>query len=112
MTKKTTPKPNILIVDDAIANLRLLINILSEGGYQVRPTSSGRHALSTALAKPPDLILLDIKMPDMDGYKVCKYLKADERTRNIPIIFISALNEIVPKSIDVYRHGANSGLRE
>jgi|GEM_PF-3470833 len=97
MTKKTPPKPNILIVDDAIANLRLLINILSERGYQVRPASSGRHALSTAQAKPPDLILLDIKMPNMDGYKVCEHLKGDERTRNIPIIFISALNEILYK---------------
>ncbi len=97
MTKKTPPKPNILIVDDALANLRILINILSEQGYQVRPASSGRQALSTALAKSPDLILLDIKMPDMDGYKVCKYLKADERTRDIPIIFISALNELLDK---------------
>jgi len=97
MTKENPPKANILIVDDALANLRLLIKILSERGYQVRPASSGRHALSTAQAEPPDLILLDIKMPDMNGYKVCEHLKADERTHDIPIIFISALNEVLDK---------------
>jgi PAS domain S-box-containing protein len=97
MTKETPPKANILIVDDAIANLRLLIKILTERGYQIRPASSGRHALSTAQAAPPDLILLDIKMPDMNGYKVCEHLKADKRTRDIPIIFISALNEVLDK---------------
>ena len=91
------PKANILIVDDAIANLRLLIGILTDSGYRIKPASSGKHALSTAQTEPPDLILLDIKMPKMDGYEVCEHLKADERTRDIPVIFISALNEVLDK---------------
>ena len=87
----------ILVVDDTPDNLRLLISILAEQGYDVRPASDGEFALQSACATPPDLILLDIKMPDMDGYAVCEQLKADARTRDIPVIFISALNEITDK---------------
>lgn len=86
-------KANILIVDDTPENLRLLVGILAEQGYIVRPATSGSRALATIRAELPDLILLDIKMPGMSGYEVCEHLKADERTRNIPVIFISALNE-------------------
>lgn len=89
--------PSILVVDDTRANLRLLVGILVEHHYKVRPASNGRLALSTAQAEPPDLILLDIQMPEMDGYEVCRVLKADERTRDIPVIFISALSETVDK---------------
>jgi signal transduction histidine kinase len=88
---------NILVVDDKPDNLRLLMEILSESGYEVRPASDGEFALQSARSSPPDLILLDIKMPDMDGYAVCEQLKADECTRDIPVIFISALNEVVDK---------------
>ena len=88
---------NILVVDDNPDNLRLLMGILSESGYEVRPASDGEFALRSAWSSPPDLILLDIKMPDMDGYAVCERLKADERTRDIPVIFISALNEVIDK---------------
>ncbi|MCX7680405.1 MAG: hybrid sensor histidine kinase/response regulator [Anaerolineae bacterium] len=88
---------DILIVDDMPANLRLLAQILTEHGYKVRPVRSGHHALKAAQAAPPDLILLDIVMPDMDGYEVCQHLKADERTRDIPILFISALGETEDK---------------
>ncbi len=84
---------DILIVDDTPANLRLLSQMLTENGYQVRPAPSGSVALAAAQAQPPDLILLDIRMPEMDGYQVCKRLKSDASTRDIPIIFISALNE-------------------
>lgn len=88
---------NILVVDDTPENLRLLMRILEEQGYEVRPASDGLHALSTAYMDPPDLILLDIRMPEMDGYDVCERLKADPRTRAIPVIFISALHEVTNK---------------
>ena len=90
-------KANILITDDTPNNLRLLAGILTEQGYKVRPASNGSRALATAQLAPPDLILLDIRMPGMDGYEVCQKLKADERTRNIPVIFISALNSTLDK---------------
>jgi diguanylate cyclase (GGDEF)-like protein len=93
----TIQSPNILVVDDTHDNLRLLANILNEQGYQVRPVPQGSRAIAAAQSKPPDLVLLDIMMPGMDGYAVCEALKADERTRDIPIIFISALNETFDK---------------
>jgi signal transduction histidine kinase len=88
---------NILVVDDTPANLRLLVDILSEHGYKVRPVPNGKLALSAARGLPPDLILLDIMMPEMDGYEVCAQLKADEVTRDIPVIFISAINDVLDK---------------
>jgi signal transduction histidine kinase len=91
------PKANILVVDDTVANLRLLVGILTERGYKVRPASNGSLALSSARTESPDLILLDILMPNMDGYEVCKHLKSDELTHEIPVIFISAINEVVDK---------------
>ncbi|MCP4608976.1 MAG: response regulator, partial [Planctomycetes bacterium] len=87
----------ILVVDDVPANLHLLVGILTKQGYTVRPASSGRMALLAAQAEAPDLILLDIMMPEMDGYEVCEQLKADERTRDIPVIFISAMSEVLDK---------------
>lgn len=90
-------KFNILVVDDTHDSLRLLSKILTEQGYQVRPVSNGSRALRAAKAKPPDLILLDIMMPDLDGYAVCEQLKADERTCDVPIIFISALEDMKDK---------------
>jgi sigma-B regulation protein RsbU (phosphoserine phosphatase) len=86
------PKADILIVDDTPANLRLLSQMLAEQGYQVRPVPDGPLALAATQAEPPDLILLDIRMPEMNGYEVCEHLKADAQTRDIPIIFISALD--------------------
>jgi len=88
---------NILIVDDTPANLRLLSQMLAERGYGVRAVTSGARALASARAAPPDLVLLDIKMPGLNGYEVCEQLKADPVTRNIPVIFISALDEIQDK---------------
>ncbi len=84
---------DVLVVDDTRENLRLLIRILAENGYKVRPVTNGRMAVTAAQIVPPDLILLDIMMPDMNGFEVCSELKADERTRDIPVIFISALDE-------------------
>lgn len=88
---------NILIVDDSPDNLRLLAGILEDQGYDVRPASSGSRALEAVRAERPDLILLDIKMPDISGYDLCEQLKADEGTRDIPIIFISALQDMAEK---------------
>ncbi len=90
-------KAELLIVDDTLENLRLLSQMLAEEGYGVETAGSGARALATAQANPPDLVLLDIKMPEMDGYEVCAALKADERTRDIPIIFLSALDETYDK---------------
>ncbi len=89
--------PNILVVDDTPDNLRLLVRILRKIGYKVRPANSGRLALATIEKEPPDLILLDIMMPDMNGYEVCKLLKANEKTRDIPVIFLSSLDDVFDK---------------
>ena len=88
---------DILIVDDESANLQLLSELLDKEGYQVRPTNSPQLAIDSALGQPPKLILLDVRMPEMDGFEVCRRLKQDERTLNIPIIFISALHEVEDK---------------
>ncbi|MEG4940307.1 response regulator [Microcoleus sp. F4-D5] len=90
-------KGNILIVDDIPANLQLLAQILSQQGYKTRTAPDGKLALRSIELIPPDLILLDIMMPGMDGYKVCQALKASPKTKDIPVIFISALNEVFDK---------------
>ena len=88
---------DILIVDDEIANLQLLSELLVREGYQVRPANNPQLALDSALTQPPKLILLDVKMPEMDGFEVCRRLKQDERTQDIPIIFVSALQDVEDK---------------
>jgi PAS domain S-box-containing protein len=90
-------KGNILIVDDNPANLDLLSGILSEEGYKVRLIPDGQLALMSVQSTRPDLILLDILMPEMDGYQVCEKLKADERTKDIPVIFVSTVHEVFDK---------------
>ncbi len=90
-------KKDILIVDDTPANLRFLAKILTEQGYNVRKALNGQMALTSCQMILPDMILLDIMMPDMDGYEVCLRLKADEQTCKIPVIFISALNDVFDK---------------
>ena len=89
--------PNILIVDDRLSNLQILANILKQRNYRVRKAISGQVAINTIETEIPDLILLDIKMPDMDGYEICQYLKANQETKDIPVIFISALNGVLDK---------------
>jgi DNA-binding response OmpR family regulator len=91
------PPGNIMIVDDNPANLKLLEDILRRHAYEVRAFPRGRLALAAAEQEPPDLILLDINMPEMNGYEVCERLKANERLSDIPVIFISALNAIEDK---------------
>ena len=96
-SKQTEISEDILIVDDTTNNLRLLSQMLTEHGYGVRAVTSGERALASAQVTPPSLILLDIKMPEMNGYEVCQRLKADKQTRDIPIIFISALDDVQDK---------------
>jgi signal transduction histidine kinase len=88
----TTPA-EILVVEDTPASLELLADLLTTAGYAVRPAQDGRMALRSAQARPPDLILLDIRMPGIDGYEVCRRLKAEARTRDVPVIFLSALRD-------------------
>ena len=95
---EATDKPaSILIVDDTQANLRLLSQLLGQRGYNVRAVTNGARALASVEAEIPDLILLDIRMPGMDGYQVCQRLKELPQARDIPILFISALDEVEEK---------------
>ena len=88
---------NILIVDDVEDNLEILGDLLKFDGYNVQAARSGEAALKMAQESLPDLILLDILMPGMDGFEVCNRLKADESTRDIPVIFVSSMNDIDSK---------------
>lgn len=92
-----TDPASILLVDDNPANLRLLAQLLSENGYTIRAVTSGARALASAELTPPDLVLLDIRMPEMDGYAVCRQLKENPQTADIPVLFISALDDIQDK---------------
>ena len=89
--------PSVLVVDDTIENLRLLASMLGEQGYDIRPVTGGEQALRAARADPPDLILLDINMPEMDGYEVCQRLKEIEHLRDVPVIFLTALSATADK---------------
>jgi signal transduction histidine kinase len=92
-----TPLGNILVVDDTPENLRLLSTMLTQRGYVPRCVINGKMALRACNYNPPDLILLDIMMPQMNGYEVCQHLKSDAKTRDIPVIFISAKDEVFDK---------------
>ncbi|MEA5536517.1 EAL domain-containing protein [Crocosphaera sp. XPORK-15E] len=91
------PPANILIVDDKQTNLRILSTMLEKQGYKVRAVMSGKMAIMASQTMPPDLILLDIKMPDLDGYEVCQQLKKNPETCHIPVIFLSALQDVNDK---------------
>lgn len=88
---------DILIVDDTPENIRFLSTMLADQGYQVRKALTGKMALTAAQATTPDLILLDINMPQMNGYETCEQLKQNEATASVPVIFLSALNDVVDK---------------
>ena len=95
MSQLTNPafsQGDIMVVDDNPANLKLLEDMLRQDGYEVRSFPRGRLALAAAEAEPPDLIVLDINMPEMNGYEVCQQLKANPALSDIPVIFLSALN--------------------
>jgi two-component system, sensor histidine kinase and response regulator len=101
----TNTAASILVVDDTPMNLQLLVGMLKEYGYTVRPAPSGELALQAAFDEAPDLILLDINMPLMNGYEVCERLKADENLKSVPVIFISALDDMFDK-VKAFRVGA------
>lgn len=88
---------NILVVDDSKMNLRILVEALGNEGYTVRPALNGEIALEAAQKEVPDLILLDILMPGVNGYQVCEAIKSNGRLKDVPVIFISALNEVGDK---------------
>ena len=93
-TAGPTGKTRVLVVDDITKNLQVVGTILRNAGYEVMPTTSGPQALERVRAQLPDLILLDLMMPEMDGLEVCRRLKADAATRQIPVIFLTASNEM------------------
>jgi CheY-like chemotaxis protein len=103
-TAAVQPKSNIMVVDDQPANLKLLEDLLTQQGHAVRSFPRGRLALDAASRNPPDLILLDINMPEMNGFEVCKLLKADESLAPVPVLFLSALNETRDK-VNAFRSG-------
>jgi signal transduction histidine kinase len=103
--EQETPLGNILVVDDTPENLRLLSTMLIQRGYAPRCVINGQMALRACNSNPPDLILLDIMMPDMNGYEVCQHLKAEAKTREIPVIFISAKDEVFDK-VNAFTVGA------
>ncbi len=90
----STPRSSVLIVDDITKNLQVVGTILRQAGYAVTPATSGAEALEGVREQLPDLILLDLMMPEMDGLEVCRRLKADSATRQIPVIFLTASNEM------------------
>jgi response regulator RpfG family c-di-GMP phosphodiesterase len=92
LTEKQTTQGNVMVVDDNPANLKLLEDMLRQHGYEVQSFPRGRLALAAADQDPPDLILLDINMPELNGYEVCERLKSSERLAGIPVVFLSALN--------------------
>ena len=94
-TRKDTA--SVLMIDDNPVNLQVLTSMLKQSGWRPRPVTSGRLGLQAARNEAPDLVLLDVNMPDMDGYEVCEQLKADPRLADIPVIFVSALGETVDK---------------
>jgi len=97
LSQVTLKTADILVVDDTAENIRFLAAMLAQQGYQVRKALNGKMALTAAQAAPPNLILLDVNMPDLDGFEVCKQLKADEKTAMVPVIFLSALDEVTDK---------------
>jgi DNA-binding response OmpR family regulator len=97
MTVASSKGGNILVVDDMPENLRILAQLLATNGYTARPVRSGQLALEAVTNQPPDLILLDINMSGTDGYEVCEQLKAQEDSRHIPVIFVTARTETIDK---------------
>ncbi|HEX5393982.1 MAG TPA: HD domain-containing phosphohydrolase [Rhodocyclaceae bacterium] len=100
-----TDRGNILAVDDTPASLKLLSDILREEGYDVRSAISGELALKSAFSHPPELVLLDIRMPEMDGFEVCRRLRANPSTASVPVIFVSAVMDTEEK-VQAFQLGA------
>jgi two-component system sensor histidine kinase/response regulator len=94
---KCSDAASVLVVDDTVDNLRLLSDLLGQQGYEVRAVTNGRQALQAVEHDPPDLILLDITMPEVDGFEVCRRLRATERSKDVPVIFLTALTDTADK---------------
>jgi putative two-component system response regulator len=92
MPPETSDKSRLLIVDDEPTNIHILSNILSDD-YEIRAANNGERALEAALSQSPDLVLLDMIMPGLDGLAVCKRLKENEATRDIPVIFVTSMTD-------------------
>jgi DNA-binding response OmpR family regulator len=105
MPENSSAIANIVIVDDNPANLKVLEDMLRQRGHEVRSFPRGRLALTAATRNPPDLVLLDINMPEMNGYEVCERLKSIPELADVPVIFLSALNETEDK-VKAFQHGA------
>ena len=105
ISEHSLAQSNIMVVDDNPDNLKVLEDMLRQEGYEVRSFPRGRLALTAAMRNPPDLILLDINMPEMNGYEVCEHLKSTEEVSGIPVIFLSALDETEDK-VKAFRTGA------
>ena len=88
---------NVMVIDDALSNLAILEAMLQKEGYDVKTFLGGEAALAEAAASPPDIVLLDVCMPQMDGYEVCEYFRANEALREIPVVFISGRNDTLDK---------------
>jgi two-component system, sensor histidine kinase and response regulator len=103
VTARTSTAANILVADDTPENLRLLVTVLSAQGHQVRAVTGGQHALAAAERDPPDLVLLDINMPDMNGYEVCARLKQRPALADIPVVFLTAMSDVadIVRAFDV-----------
>jgi DNA-binding response OmpR family regulator len=97
MNRQTTPAATILVVDDNYTNLRVLVDYLEESGFDTLVATSGAKAVQQANRFPPDLILLDVMMSGIDGFETCRRLKANEATRDIPVIFMTTLNDVDDK---------------
>lgn len=98
----------ILVVDDYAENVDLLRELLKTNGYEVTTAYNGEEALQKVKREIPDLMLLDIMMPNMDGYQVCEELRKDERTKDIPIIFVTAKTEVKDWTHAIFNVGVNS----
>jgi CheY-like chemotaxis protein len=96
---QTYAKANILLIDDNRDHLRLLAKLLRNEGYQTTQIARGKEAMASIQENTPDIIFLDISMPDMNGYQICRLLRSNERTKNIPIILISASDETIDRRL-------------
>lgn len=108
MAERNEKKQKILVVDDYAENVELLEEMLRNGGYEVSTAYNGEEALQKTRQLLPDLILLDIMMPKMDGYEVCEELRKEERTKDIPIIFVTAKTEVKDWTHAIFNIGVNS----
>ncbi len=108
MVDRSENKEKVLVVDDYVQNVELLQEVLNVGGYEVSTAYNGEEALKKAHQEKPDLILLDIMMPKMDGYQVCEALRNAADTKDIPIIFVTAKTEVKDWTRAIFDMGANS----